>query len=379
MAANNFTLNIGEWQFSIKDLGIFMNEQFQKLYNYYFSGKGFEHSRFQSESLNFFNHNNSSNDLDSYFNNFMPLWQFLLQQGSFFYAEQLWEIAVSISKKWEEQQNQNRKIHKGAGYYFWAVTCILKEDLEKGFLLMHQALEEDRKNVNPTNIQSTPAYSFVILDYEQQNQFFRKKVLEMAKFVEQKLNNYQTSRNGKLTMAEFKVKFLQNPDLIELVFLFVFELFHVKKLLSENLQGLTQNIYGSMLMVQSIFTFSLLIDNIIKNKYNIQDPNKQQQQFMDLLIFLSGKANLKLDKSKMQEIINKMSTRDFHQTLDYLLNSQPVFKPKLQAIEEDISIIYGFRNSAVHKIRDRPYIHGNFNEIVNRLFNVFFLTVEKLY
>jgi hypothetical protein len=378
MAANNFTLNIGEWQFSIKDLGASMNEQFQKLYNYYFSGKGFEHSRFQSESLHFFNHNNSSNDLDSYFNNFMPLWQFLLQQGSFFYAEQLWEIAVSISKKWEEQQNQNRKIHKGAGYYFWAVTCILKEDLEKGFLLMHQALEEDRKNVNPANIQSTPAYSFVILDYEQQNQFFRKKVLEMAKFVEQKLKNYQTSRNGKLTMAEFKVKFLQNPGLIELAFLFAFELFHVKKLLSENLQGLTQNIYGSMLMVQSIFTFSLLIDNIIKNKYNIQDPNKQQQQFMDLLIFLSGKANLKLDKSKMQEI-NKMSTRDFDQTLDYLLNSHPVFKPKLQAIEEDISIIYGFRNSAAHKIRDRPYIHGNFNEIVNRLFNVFFLAVEKLY
>jgi hypothetical protein len=378
MAANNFTLNIGEWQFSIKDLGIPMNEQFQKLYNYYFSGKGFEHSRFQSDSLNFFNHNNSSNDLDSYFNNFTPLWQFLLQQGSFFYAEQLWEIAVSISKKWE-QQNQNRKIYKGAGYYFWAVTCILKEDLEKGFLLMHQALEEDRKNVNPTNIQSSPAYSFVILDYEQQNQFFRKKVLEMAKFVEQKLNNYQTSRNGKLTMAEFKVKFLQNPDLIELVFLFVFELFHVKKLLSENLQGLTQNIYGSMLMVQSIFTFSLLIDNIIKNKYNIQDPNKQQQQFMDLLIFLSGKANLKLDKSKMQEIINKMSTHDFHQTLDYLLNLHPVFKPKLQAIEEDISIIYSFRNSAAHKIKDRPYIHGNFNEIVNRLFNVFFLAVEKLY
>lgn len=378
MAPNNFTLNIGEWQFSIKDLGASMNEQFQKLYNYYFSGKGFEHSRFQSESLNFFNHNNSSNDLDSYFNNFTPLWQFLLQQGSYFYAEQLWEIAVSISKKWEEQQNQNRKIHKGAGYYFWAVTCILKEDLEKGFLLMHQALEEDRKNVNPTNIQSTPAYSFVILDYEQQNQFFRKKVLEMAKFVEQKLNNYQTSRNGKLTMAEFKVKFLQNPGLIELVFLFVFELFHVKKLLSENLQGLTQNIYGSMLIVQSIFTFSLLIDNIIKNKYIIQDPNKQQQQFMDLLIFLSGKANLKLDKSKMQKI-NKMSTRDFDQTLDYLLNSHPVFKTKLQAIEEDISISYSFRNSAAHKIKDHPYIHGNFNEIVNRLFNAFFLAVEKLY
>jgi hypothetical protein len=376
--SNNFTFNIAEWQFSIEDLGASMNEQFQKLYNYYFSGKGFERSGFHSESLNFFDKNNSSKDLHRYFNNFTPLWQFLLQQGSFFYAEQVWEIAVGTSKKWEEQ-NQNKKIYKGAGYYFWAITCILKEDLEKSFLLMHQALEEDRKNVNSSYIQrrTTPAYSFVILDYEQQNQLFRKKVLEMAEFVEQRLNNYQTLRNGKLTMAEFKVKFLQNSGLIEQVFLFVFELFHVKKLLSENRQGLTQNVYGSMLMIQLISTFSLLIDNIIKYKYsNNQDPYKQQ--FIDLLIFLSAKANLKLDKSKLQEI-NKMYKRNFNSTLDDLINSRPVLKAKLQAIEEDIAISYGFRNSAAHKIRNRPYIHGNFNKIVDRLLNVFFLAVEKLY
>jgi hypothetical protein len=365
--SNNFTFNIEEWQFSIENLGASMNEQFQKLYNYYFSGKGFERSKFDYES----------HDQDRYFNNFIPLWQFLLQQGSFFYAEQVWEIAVGTSKKWEEQ-NQNRKIHKGAGYYFWAVTCILKEDLEKGFLLMHQALEEDRWNVNPTDIQrNTPAYSFVILDYEQQNQYFRKKLLEMAEFVEQRLNNYQTSRNGKLTMAEFKVKFLQNSGLVEQVFLFVSELFHLKKLLSENRQGLTQNVSGSMLLVQSIFTFSLLIDNIIKHKYsNYQDPYKQH--FIDLLIFLSGKANLKLDKYKLLEI-NKMFTRDFHKTLDDLINSRPIFKAKVQTIEEDIAISYGFRNSAAHEIRDCPYIHGNLNKIVDRLFNVFFLAVEKLY
>ena len=71
--ANNFTLNVGEWQFFIEDLGASMNEQFQKLYNYYFSRKGFERSRFQSESLNFFNNKNSINDLDRYFNNFTPL------------------------------------------------------------------------------------------------------------------------------------------------------------------------------------------------------------------------------------------------------------------------------------------------------------------
>jgi lipopolysaccharide biosynthesis regulator YciM len=61
----------------------------------------------------------------------------------FFSAEQVWQLAVQIATQWETLNQSKYRIHKGAAYYFWAVTCILKEDLEKGFLLMHQALEED--------------------------------------------------------------------------------------------------------------------------------------------------------------------------------------------------------------------------------------------
>jgi len=364
-------------KFTLGDLGQTMNEQFQKLYNYYFFNTGFERNKFESESLTFFDNNNSIEGYDKYFNNFTPLWNLLLHQGSFFYAEQLWQISIETAKKWDKRQNQNKEIHKGAPFYFWGVTCILKEDLEKGFLLMHQALEEDKKNIDLNQLKDTPAYSFVTLNYEQQHQYFRNKVLEIAQFVEQNLSIYQTSRSGSLTMSEFKTKFLQNPNLIEQVFMFIFELFHIKKLLSENRQALTQNVYGSMLMVQSIFTFTLLVDNVIKYKYINQDTHKQQ--FLDLLIFLSGKANLKLDKSKLVEV-NEMFTNNFHRTLDNLINSRQVFKTaKLQTIEEDIAISYGFRNSAAHKIRDRPYIHENFNKIVDRIFNVFFLAVQTLY
>jgi hypothetical protein len=374
---NNFTFNIREHKFTLGDLGQTMNEQFQRLYNYYFFNTGFERNKFESESLIFFDNNNSIDAYDKYFNNFTPLWNLLLSQGSFFYAEQLWQISIETAKKWDKRQNQNKKIHKGAPFYFWGVTCILKEDLEKGFLLMHQALEEDKKNINLNQLKDTPAYSFVTLNYEQQHQYFRNKVLEIAQFVEQKLNVYQISRSGNLNMSRFKTKFLQNPNLIEQVFMFVFELFHVKKLLSENRQELTQNVYGSMLMVQSIFTFTLLVDNIIKYKYNNQDPYKQQ--FLDLLVFLSGKVNLQLDKSKLVEV-NGMFTNNFHRTLDNLINSRQVFKTaKLQTIEEDIAISYGFRNSAAHKIKDRPYIHENFNKIIDRIFNVFFLAVQVLY
>lgn len=112
-----------------------MNEQFQKLYTYYFFNTGV---------------------YDKYFSNFTSLWNLLLYQGSFFYAEQLWQISIETAKKWDKRQNQNKKIHKGTPFYFWGVTCILKEDLEKGFLLMHQALEEDKKNIDLNQLNDTP-------------------------------------------------------------------------------------------------------------------------------------------------------------------------------------------------------------------------------
>ena len=177
-------------------------------------------------------------------------------------------------------------------------------------------------------------------------------------------------------MSELREKFLQNSHLVEQVILFVFELFHLKKLLSENKQGLTHNIYGSMLLVQSIFTFSLLIDNIIKNKYNNPDPHKQQ--FIDLLIYLSEKANLELDKSKLLKV-KKMFTDDPTQTVEDLVNSRSIFRTKIQPLEEDMALSYCFRNAAAHKIGDRPYIHVDINNIVDRLFNLFFLAVETLY
>jgi hypothetical protein len=84
------------------------------------------------------------------------------------------------------------------------------------------------------------------------------------------------------------------------------------------------------------------------------------------------------DISKLKEIGNR-ANNDLKTTLLDLLNSKPVFKNKLSQIENDIGIVYALRNPAVHRIRDRPFIHQNFKQIVDRLFNVFFLAVENLY
>jgi len=371
-----FTFQIDGNTLTLNRLNKQIDEQFEHLYQYYFLKQKFDMDLFKKSAIKFFEESSEVKSHERFFNNFTILWQILIQNGSFFFAEQIWQLAVQIATYWETLNQSKYKIHKGAAYYFWAITCILKEDLEKGFLLMHQALDEDKKN-RPNDLTYTPAYAFVRLDYSRQEQYFRNKILEVTEFLEQQLKLYCSSRNGTLSLDQLKSKFLDNMDLMDETFLFVYHLFHIKKLLSESSQGLTQNIYGSILMMQIIFTFILVIDNVIKKKYKSKDPHKQA--LVHLLEYLSNESNLTMDIGKLKEIANR-ANKDLQSVLIDLLNSKPIFKnSKLKEIENDIGIVYALRNPAAHKICDRPFIHQNFKQIVDRLFNVFYLVVEKLY
>jgi hypothetical protein len=372
---DKFTFQIDGNTLTLNRLNEQMDEQFELIYRYYSSNQKFDIDLFKESTMKFFDESSEVKLHDGFFNNFTILWQILIHNGSFISAEQIWQLAVQIATQWETLNQSKYRIHKGAAYYFWAVTCILKEDIEKGFLLMHQALEEDKKN-RLNELTYAPAHAFVRLDYRQE-QYFRNKILEVTEFLEQRVKLYQSSRNGDLSLDQLKSKFLDDKDLIDETFLFVYHLFHIKKLLSESKQGLTQNTYGSILMMQIIFTFILVIDSVIKHKYENKDPHKQD--LIHLVEYLSKKSNLIIDISKLREIGNRASN-DLQSILIDLLNSRPIFKnSKLEEIENDIGIVYILRNPAAHKIRDRPFIHQNFEQIVDRLFNVFFLAIEKLY
>lgn len=218
-----FRLQIGTSTIELEHLNEEMNKGFRSLYQYYFSSHNFDIAFFKKISMNFFDECQDSKVHDKFFNNFTILWQVLIRNGSFLYAEQIWQLAVDIAREWEVSNQPVRKIHKGTAYYFWGTTCILKEDLEKGFLLMHQALEEDRQN-RYSELVDTPAYAFVKLDYKQQKQFFGNKVQEITIFLEERIMTYRSSRHGNLSLDQLKSKFLDNVDLVDNSFLFVYEL-----------------------------------------------------------------------------------------------------------------------------------------------------------
>lgn len=370
-----FIFEIGEQRFVIEDLGEPMNSQFLSLHEGYFSSRVLDHTKFREQTFHFFDESNGDYDEhDRYFNNFTTIWHPFLKRGQFADAVQLWKLALSIAHEWEDI-HQDKRIHKGTPYYFWAVTCILSEDLEKGFLLMHQAVEEDRET-GETDRCNTPACSFVSLDHENKRQFFLPKVKEIAEFVDEKLTDYRSSRSGTLTLSDLKSNFLELTAVQEVVFYFVFELFRLKKVGRKIDQSLTHNTFGSLLQASVIFDLCRIIDNAIKHK------NPNQWNFREHLTFLSSRSSLQINNTTIgHEHLNGKFTKNFSNTLQELLDSRYRFRyiPTPQRIDEDFAITYGFRNFGAHRIENQPVIYQNFEEILQRVLNALFFCVENLY
>jgi len=85
-----------------------------------------------------------------------------------------------------------------------------------------------------------------------------------------------------------------------------------------------------------------------------------------------------MDISKLK-VINERANIDLEEVVMNLLNSKQILKTKLKQLEEDIAIVYAFRTSEAHRIRNRPFVYESFASVFDRLFNVLFLSVERLY
>jgi hypothetical protein len=130
--------------FSIRDFGKEMNAGFLKLHEAYFSGTSFDFSDFRESSFKLLDScKGDYKSQDNFFYNFIHIWAHFLERQLFGSAEQLWHDVLDLADNWEKI-NPGQRIHKGFPYYYRGVTLILNNDLDKGFLLMHQALEEDK-------------------------------------------------------------------------------------------------------------------------------------------------------------------------------------------------------------------------------------------
>ena len=223
---------------------------------------------------------NDSKLHDLFFGSCANDWVPLINQGDYWKAENFWYSALCFIQDFE---SKNHRIHKGTLFYFWAITCILNGDLEKGFLLMHCALEEDRltDNLSGKQYPDSPAYHFVTLNYDNVGEFSKPKLYEIAGFLDNKLNDYRNSRRMLLTLDDFRSRFLiflSNGDKVDMVFYFIYSLFRAKKLQGLE-RALMANNFSSLVLRDLIFSICL-----VKKIHSKRNCQIQMESFLRLLL-----------------------------------------------------------------------------------------------
>lgn len=371
----DFEFAIGDNEFKIRDLGPPLNEQFVLLYEGWFTHRlvDFNKEKFVNEALSYFDaHVGDWTAHNHYFESFTPIWSTFLRQGLFALAEDIWTLALYSANQWESTRTSHR-IHKGTPYYFWAMTVILRGDIDRGFLLMHQAHDEDIQT-SRTPFPRSPARDFITLDHTQEEQAFRDKVLEIATFLDDLLKQYRKFRNRSLTLQQLRDSLLAVENLRHVVFSFVFVLFKLKAMLKDIPSRLRNNPFAGLLETDLLFQLCLVIEAVIREK------NPNEVGFRKHAAFLSSSAGFRLNKTRLIRI-NSDFRKDFPSTTEKLLRGiyTPPDGSDLQESEIDIVLSYGFRNFGAHNVRGYEITYQNLEEIACRIMNVLFLAVECLY
>ncbi|NPA72010.1 MAG: hypothetical protein GXO35_04200 [Gammaproteobacteria bacterium] len=342
-------------QFNLSENEPFVSEEFDRL------------------SLEFFDRSNGDPALhDRYYNNLAWLINRFFQRELWHKAEMYWSRILRPALEWEAK-NPGRFIHKGTPYYFWGMASISRGELDMGYLLMHQALQEDIRTHNNER-PNTPAFAFATFDFTKIDQAFRIWPEYQARFLEQFLQVYRQSYAKTLSIEDFRNRFLVSSSNLDTIFLFAYSLGRL--FLFGRVPGYAkQSIFTSQIESNMLFDVLLVVDAAIK----VHNPN--QRYFREHALFLSGQANLGLNPQKLQEINQSFNTDPNLSIVGDILDGVFRFSDgaPLTGLASDVALSYGLRNYGAHNIASVLVVRQRFDQIQQSLFNVLFLAVDELY
>lgn len=358
--------------YSIESLDQAMNQQFVNLHAAYFSNQPLQWESFKIQATGFFDKNFNNHILTGgYFRNFTIIWKQYLNEGSWDLAESIWILALEPVIEWESA-NLGKRIHKGGPYYFWGMTAIQRGDLDRGYALMHQALEED-VITHGDKYPDTPAYAFAALNYEKVDQAFREWVLLEAQFLNQQINNYCVSRGKTFTLESFKHKFLQAPPSNDAIYLFAYTIARMIRL--DGLPTyLRSSPFAGQLLQNILFDLVQIIDVTIGEK------NKPSWKMIDHVNVLSRKAGILISKTDLKDA-NSYFKGDIEKTMTDILDGSFKLKSGISPVplQSDLLVLYGLRNNGAHTVSSVPITWQRYYELRNAVFNTLFLASETLY
>ena len=275
---------------------------------------------------------------------------------------------IGLALAWQAS-HPGRPLHLGTPYYFAGVRHILNGDLDRGFLFMHEALEADKAltgEVDP----DWPAWKFVTMNAESQEQAFYEEVLAYVRFVEQRLAVYQSTNRGSLTFTELRARLLSSEPLRDVMFHLAFGVARVAKLHGHR-AAFPATRFSKVLSGQLVFDLLQLTDHVLLAQAS------QRVNFYQLATRFINDNGLNIRQSDLDDV-RRAFEDDPDSTLVRLLDG--TFRTRgitPDPIAADLMITYGLRNQLAHGIPQSGATYVRFPDLEPRLFYMLFAAVER--
>jgi len=312
---------------------------------------------------------------DKYFSNVSIISQIRHRNKQYTDAESTWERAIDPVLEWEGR-NPTHHVHKGTGYYFWAVYSLWNKRLDRGFLLAHRALEED-SILTGIDYPDSAAKALVTLDSSQHAQFFRPWVTKVSQVVADRIHDYNSARGRSFSIDQFRSNFLNKPPSKEVVFLFAYSIARLDELLNspEHIRG--TNHFSSQYMLSLLRDLVLVTDVSIRHKTGGEYFSNHVHEMSQL----PGQDPLSYNDIGKNGI-NGDQQDDFETTLRNILDglyAVPSGASPLSGLNVDLAVSYALRNSSAHNVIGPNVVRERFDELTNSVLWVLFRAVEEFY
>jgi len=311
------------------------------------------------------------------FESFAGYWRpELLGYGLLKTGVSFWQEVISLTLEWESK-NKPITIHKGTPFFFLAFNCLENGDKDNGFTYLYNALEDDKKLPQLNYPQDSPAYFTATMSDKPQNYMYslvRDQRLLLSNFLIKHKSEF-----SELKLIDFDKKFLQNLDLADVVYFFVYNFHTIFDQDRNTNQVILQNEFSRLKVLDLFFNMGLIINQILS--YAASQAGATCTKMKEVIAWWA-ENNLGVNQTTFNSLIGTSNLNLNSQTPDQVL---PTLLTNIRnpsgGIPKEVYVMlvaYKIRNHGGHNINQQQILTSRYDEILSRLFNALFLAVQIL-
>lgn len=315
-------------------------------------------------------------------------WKIIAVNGSKNLASEFLEILILKTREWED--SRGILIHKGTPYYFLTSIYLSMNDVDSGFASMFKAIEEDKRTKydatnNYDEYKKSAAYKYASLLDDKFNYLYHS-VMRIRSYIDGVINIFNQNTTYNLSLNDVDQKFLNNDDMEELKFVFVYVLEKFLKYHDQFSEFKLSNEFYELRNSSNIFELCIIVDKILEKKYE----SKYRITFPNRRLYLSGLVWCLFDdkgwitginhagelKDNLSPNILDMSPeRTFHHITSgsATLSGVPISN-EMGAI----LLTWRLRNWSAHTLKREKIFVSKYQELFERLMWAFLIAIEAI-